>query len=137
MPYNSFPDLVNQCMESKYFCRWTKNSINPYNKQPVLPLGLFLLSALRYLGRSWTFDDLQEATAISTETLRIFLHIFMEFGSSSLYNKYVVISTSSMDIKDCEAEYSMAGFPGYIDSTDASHVIMEVCSYCLKQLHLG
>ena len=137
MPYNSFLDLVNQCMESTYFCRWTNNSINPYNKQPVLPLGLLVLSALRYLGRGWTFDDLQEATAISTETLRIFLHIFMEFGSSTLYNKYVVNPTSSMDIKDCEAEYSMAVFPGCIGSADASHVMMEVCSYRLRQLHLG
>ena len=31
----------------------------------------------------------------------------------------------------------MAGFPGCIGSSDASHIVMEVCPYRLHQLHLG
>jgi hypothetical protein len=38
---------------------------------------------------------------------------------------------------DCETEYKMAGFPGCAGSTDATHIIIEVRSYRLRQLHLG
>ena len=98
---------------------------------------LFLLCALGYLGRSWTFDDLEEATGINAETNRRFLHKFIEFGSTSLYNKYVLNPMNYEELKDNENEFLMAGFPGCIGSTDATHVIMEVCTYRLRQLHLG
>ena len=42
-----------------------------------------------------------------------------------------------MDMEDCEFEFLMAGFPGCIGSTGASHIIMEVCTYRLRQMHLG
>ena len=31
----------------------------------------------------------------------------------------------------------MAGFPGCIGSTDATHIVMERCEWRLRQLHLG
>ena len=42
-----------------------------------------------------------------------------------------------MDLKYCEWEFLLADFPGFIGSTDATHIIMERCSYPLRQLHLG
>jgi hypothetical protein len=39
------------------------------------PLELLILGTFRYLGRGWTFDDLQEATLISQERHRKFLHV--------------------------------------------------------------
>ena len=138
MPYSSFLDLALQCEESVLFERWSPTRpIHKYNKTATIPIKLLLLASLRYLGRGWTFDDLHEATAVNPETIRQFFHKFIEFGSSALYNKYVRNPTSSMDMKDCEHEFLMAGFPGCIGSSDASHIIMEVCSYRLRQMHLG
>lgn len=42
------------------------------------PLELLILGALRYLGRGWSFDDLEEATGISQEVHRRFFHLFIE-----------------------------------------------------------
>ena len=106
MPFNAFLDLALQCEESILFDRWSPTRpIHKYNKSKTIPLKLLLLSSLRYLGRGWTFDDLHEATAINPETMRLFFHKFIEYGSSSLYNKYVLNPTSSMHMKDCEEEF--------------------------------
>ena len=98
---------------------------------------LFVLTFLRYLGRGWTLDDLQESTVINKETIWAFLLQFIEFGSTVLYNQHVSSLDTSEIVKDCEAEYKHAGFPGCIGSADASHIIIERCSYWLHQLHLG
>ena len=65
------------------------------------------------------------------------LDIFLKFGSEVLYMKYVTSPQALEEFKSCEKEYSMAGFPGCIGSTDASHVVVECCPYRLRQLHLG
>lgn len=96
-----------------------------------------MLTALRYLGRGWTFDNLQENTAIIRETICQFFLKFIEFGSTTLFNKYINTPDTIEALQDCEYEYSMAGFPGCIGSTDASHIVIEKCSYRLRQLHLG
>ena len=98
---------------------------------------MLVLSALRYLGRGWTCDDIQESSAISKETVRYFLGKFLEFGSIDLYNKYVKFPSTVDELNDCTKEYNLAGFPGCIGSTDASHVVLERCEYKLRQLHLG
>jgi hypothetical protein len=36
------------------------------------PIEILMLGSLRYLGRGWTFDDLEEATDISEESQRVF-----------------------------------------------------------------
>ena len=92
---------------------------------------------MRYLGRGLTLDDLEEYTGISTEAIRLSIHKFILFGSTSLYNKYVKNPANSTEMMDCESEFLSAGFPGCVGSTDASHVIIEKCSYRLRQLHLG
>jgi hypothetical protein len=51
-----------------YMKRW-KDGATAANKKPAAPLCLLLLCALRYLGRGWTFDDLEESTAISDSQL--------------------------------------------------------------------
>ena len=136
MPYPSFLDLADQCKNSGCFEQWS-GTHHHYNKKRVTPLKLLLLCALRYLGRGWTFDDLYEATAINATTIRKFVYEFIKFGSTVLYNTYVCDPITSDDIMDCETEYKMAGFPGCVGSTDATHIMMEVCSYRLRQLHLG
>ena len=96
-----------------------------------------MLAVLRYLGRGWTIDDLEENTAINSETIRVFIGKFIEFGSTSLYEKYVSAPATSSAVQDCEREFLLAGFPGCIGSTDASNVVTERCPTRLRQLHLG
>ena len=57
-----------------------QNKEAAHNKSKTIPLKLLLLSALRYLGRGWTFDDLEEATAINNETMRQFFTNFWNLG---------------------------------------------------------
>ena len=51
-----------------------------YNGYHVIPMKLIVLDTLCYLGRGWTTDDIQEATAISRETIRYFISLFIKLG---------------------------------------------------------
>ena len=137
MPYESFIDLFEQCQCSEYFEQWSGTVVHKYNKKKPTSLKLLILCVLRYLGRGWTIDDLEEVTVINPETIRIFIHRFIEFGSDTLYNKYVKTPATLDEIIDCASEYAMAGLPGSIGSTDATHIVLENCIYRLRQLHLG
>jgi hypothetical protein len=41
------------------------------------------------------------------------------------------------ELRDCEKEYNMAGFPGCIGSTDATLIPLEKVCVSLRQAHLG
>lgn len=43
------------------------------------PLSLLPLRTLKYLGRGWTFDDLEESIGTSEEVHRNFFHKFIKF----------------------------------------------------------
>jgi hypothetical protein len=60
--------------------------------KPVEPL---VLGLLRYLGRGWTFDDLEENAGIGEETFRRFFHKFIAFGSTALHNEFVIAPCES------------------------------------------
>jgi hypothetical protein len=100
-------------------------------------MSLLLLCSLRYLGRGWTFDDLSENTAISQEVIRTFFHEFIYYGSTVLYNKYVRTPFTSAEASSHMQEYSSAGFPGVVGSTDATHIMLERVNYRFCQAHLG
>lgn len=89
---------------------------------PAAPLELHVLAALRYLGRAWTFDDLAEQTGISRERHRRFFKAFISFYGATVYSEVVTWPTSEEDIASTMREYTMAGFPGAIASTDCTHV---------------
>ena len=101
------------------------------------PIGLLLLGSLRYLGRGWTFDDLEETTGIDEEVHRVFLHQFIRFGRDVLYPQYVKYPKNSEEAKKHTNEFSIAGLNGGVGSMDACHIIIEKCSHRLKQNHLG
>jgi hypothetical protein len=61
MPYQQYLNLVDECMVSSYFKRWSSDKSSP--------MELLILACLRYLGRGWTFDDLQESTGISSDVI--------------------------------------------------------------------
>ena len=70
LPYNMFLELVKITKEATdddgnfYFQRWmTVNAAGI----PSSPIELMILGSLHYLGRGWTFDDIEESTGISQE----------------------------------------------------------------------
>ena len=137
MPYESYLQLVGLCEQSGQFQQWLPDNINFYNKKQPTPLKLLVLCVLRYLGRGWTIDDLYENTTISTETICKFIHRFLDFGATNLFNKYVTCPLTREELDDCSFEFKQAGLPGAIGSTDASNIVTERCPYKIRQLHLG
>jgi hypothetical protein len=85
MPWKQFRWLVETARVEGWF---------PHHEQEDatgrrgVPLDLLILGSLRYLGRGWTFDDLEEATGISEETHRAFFHSFCEVGARILFPRY-------------------------------------------------
>jgi hypothetical protein len=136
MPYNSFLDLVELANQDAIFHRWRDGNFDALSREPT-PLSLLILCVLRYLGRGWTLDDLSENTGISREVIRCFMHKFLVFGSTVLYEKYVVAPTTVGDFEHHSHEYAKAGLPGCIGSMDATHIPLEKVQFRLRQNHLG
>lgn len=90
LPYDQYLELVEDVRQSELFHKWTLTDATGKNASPI---ELLLLGTLRYLGRGFTFDDCEENTAISEETHRRFFHVFIEFGSTVLFERYVVVTT--------------------------------------------
>ena len=134
MPYVEFKGLVKLAREQNWFPSYEK--INGC-RQPGIPLELFILGALRYLGRGWTFDDIAEATGISEESHRIFLALFVKAGRKFLYPMFVKRPETDAEVKDPMSEFKAAAFDGCIGSADVTHVIMEKCYARLKNQNLG
>ena len=125
-------DRWKQCDDSCY----AQRENNKKNKK-VSPIELLLLGSLRYLGRGWTFDDMRDVTYISRDVHRKFFHQFVRFGATALYPMYVSVPQTVEELQDCENEYNIAGFPGCIGSTDATHIPLEKVCVSLRQAHLG
>jgi hypothetical protein len=120
--------------ESDLFKRWL--SFDAVGKESS-PIELMVLGALRYLGRGWTFNDLEESTAIHEETPQIFFHVSGEWGSTVFFNSYVVHPTNAEEAATYTHEMGIAGFDGCVGSTDATHVGMERCSYRVANVNTG
>jgi hypothetical protein len=72
MPWETYRSLVKEMRDDKWFEEYGYESKTALGL-PGVPLDLYLLGALRYLGRGWTFDDVSEATGVSEESHRLFL----------------------------------------------------------------
>ncbi|KAG7342192.1 DDE superfamily endonuclease [Nitzschia inconspicua] len=138
MPYQSYEDLCDLVIEhvDEYFARWTPGKTDAVGN-PCAPIELLVLTALRYLGRGWTFDDLSENTAISEEVIRLFFHQFIKFGAEVLFEKHVIEPRTASDLENHSHEYLVAGFPGAIGSMDATHISCERVSWKERQSHLS
>mmetsp|Transcript_9996 Transcript_9996/g.20675 ORF Transcript_9996/g.20675 Transcript_9996/m.20675 type:complete len:554 (-) Transcript_9996:27-1688(-) len=135
LPYDAYEILIEEAKESVLFSRWSNRK--DACGVPGSPIELMLLGSLRYIGRGWTFDDIEEATAIHEETHRQFFHVFIAWGSTSLFNRFVSPPLTREDALNNMAEFSSAGFHGCVGSSDATHIAMEKCSSWLSQLHKG
>jgi len=136
MPYGQYVDLVGMVKESNLFDRWREGNRDAVGN-PAAPIELLVLTALRYLGRGWTFDDLSESTAISEDVIRVFFHKFIEFGSTTLFNRFVIVPSTVEEAQKQSHEYEVAGLPGAIGSMDSTHVLHERVQYGMRQSHLG
>jgi hypothetical protein len=67
--YKSFNNLLDLVKEDDLFSRWQRFDAAGRMSSPI---ELLLLGTLRYIGRGWTFNDLEENTSISEETHRQF-----------------------------------------------------------------
>ena len=134
LPYDLFIDLVDDVSNHELFSRWTNTDCTgslPSN------LKLLLLGSLRYIGRSWTFDDIEEANGISREVNRKFFIAFIQYGSSIMYKKYVIDKAININNPTNEILFRMAGMNGCLGSSDATHVIMLKCSSWATIGHKG
>lgn len=136
MSYKSYLKHLEEVKASPLFSRWRETAKDCTGKRSS-PIELLLLGTLRYLGRGWTLDDLEEQTAISEETHRRFLHVYLFWGSTALYDKYVYLPATSEEARKCAEEYAMAGFPGCLGSGDATHIGMLRCFYKLRNHHMS
>jgi len=119
IPYSEYKVLVNDIRSCvRLFKRWLSPNVAC---EEASPIELLVLGVLRYLGCGWTFDDLEEVTGISEEVHRVFFHKFIEYGSTELFAKHVVMPRSSEEAM-CP-EYDAAGLAGCIGSMDATHVM--------------
>jgi hypothetical protein len=110
---------------------------NGFPNGRITIVDLMLLGTLRYLGRGCTYDDIEEATAISEETHCRFLHAFISIGSTKLFTKFVVTPFNNEDAGTHMVDMSEAGLHGAVGSTNATHIILEKCSQQLHNSHLG
>lgn len=134
MPYREFQGLVVLAREQQWFPHYERPNAA---KQPGIPLDLFILGSLRYLGRGWTFDDIAEATGVSEESHRIFFSKFVKACRKHLYPMWVKRPVTEEEVKDHMSEFKAAAFDGCIGSADVTHIIMEKCCARLKNQNLG
>jgi hypothetical protein len=132
--YEMFEKLFRLIKENDLFDRWSRTDAA---YRPSSPLQLLVLGALRYIGRGWTFDDLEESTAISEETHRQFFHIFIEWGSSDFFKQQVILPNNTEEWKAHVSEFAEAGLQGCVASMDATHVGMHRCPNSRWNHHKG
>jgi Plant transposon protein len=132
--YSCYSNLLELVVADPLFSRW-QNS-DAFGRKSS-PLELCVLGALRYIGRGCTFDDVEELTSVSEETLRRFFHSFIYWGSTVLYEKFVCFPTNALQVHDCTDMMESAGFHGCVASTDATHVTMMRCPVSRSNEHRG
>jgi len=126
VPYANYLELLQWIRDDTRFARWCGEKIN---NNMLSPIQLSVLESLHYLGRGWTFDDIEEQTAISKEVYRTFFHAFID--------RFVLTPLHLPEALSNMREYEVAGFPACIGSTDCTHITTERCEYRLKNNHLG
>ena len=134
LPYDRFIELTEELIQHPLFKRYTCTDATGKESSDIK---LLLLGALRYIGRAWTFDDVAEANGISIDTNREFVYLFLEYGSTVLYKKYVIDEFSTVSVKEKESLFRLAGFNGCIGSCDATHVAMLSCPFWAQNENKG
>ena len=88
--YETFLKHLDEVKRSPLFKIWEDGRTDCVGN-PSCPIELLLLGVLRYLGRGWCFDDLSEQTCISEATHHRFLHVYLLFGSTTMFEKCLLV----------------------------------------------
>jgi hypothetical protein len=102
LPYSQFKEFVEDCRNRALFKRWKGSDEIRH------PSGLHVLGSLKFLRRGLTFDDIEESTAVSQEVNGNFFHGFLDFGSKTLYDQYVIFLSNYEEAKRHMREFVMA-----------------------------
>ena len=103
IPYSFFADLVVDLRGRPEDQHWVhKHDKADASGRKAAPLELLVLSVLRILGRAFTFDDCEESTNISQETIRVFFHAFCEFFGTIKYDEEVKAPSTAAEAEECE-----------------------------------
>jgi hypothetical protein len=121
-PYTSYKDIFTQIKLDNWFKRWCGFKTNAKTNSPI---ELLLLGLLHYLRRGWTFDDIEEQTAILISVHCKFFNAFIDFGCTTLYSTHVSTPVNLAEAQSNMAEYTEGGFPGCVGSTDCTHITTE------------
>ena len=138
LPYWSFVEILEWVSGDGcdgLFDRW-RTQADGYtgrkNNKKVSPIELLLLGTLRYLGRGWTFDDIEDCTKVSREVHRCFFtrsrHLVRNFFTHGSYICRIRLPT----YKIVSPSTPWLGFP------DVSEVPMRRISHLTRSLlHFG
>ena len=74
---------------------------------------------------------------MSRECHRQFFYMFIEYGSTVLCKTHVTLPALNTDPLEFEKLFIMAGFNGYLGSSDATHIGILSCAVWAKINHLG
>ena len=124
LPYNLFHSMYEEMRTHELFEQWENKDATGMSSTD---LRLLILGALRYIGKSFIYDDLEEATTISRETHRFFLKKNIKYGSTVLYKKYVIDPANEYMKNKKSNVFELAGMNGCFGSTDATHVALLSC----------
>ena len=80
---------------------------------------------------------MEELCWTNADVIRIFLHVFLEFGRTDLYERYIRMPVTTEEAAHHTAQYKLADFPGAIGSTDATHIQIERLQARFKNSHMG
>ena len=115
---------MHEISNDNMFARWTRNDCTGDSSSY---LSLLILGTFRNIARAFVFDDFEETTAISRENHRQIFHVFIKYGSTTLYDENITIPAQKLCPSELEELFKQAGFNGYIGSSDAKHVGMWSC----------
>ena len=74
--------------------------------------------------RVWTLDGIYGYNGISIDTNRDFLHYFIEYSITVLFEKWVLQPSQTGNISDQEYIFSMTGLNRCIGSSNTTHIPM-------------
>ena len=137
IPLDNFEELAASLEDEAVFRRWHCNHHGNADRVRSAPIPLLLLTSLQYMGCALTLDDLEELCWTDGHVIRVFLHVFLKFGRTDLYERYIRTPATTEDAAHHTAEYKLAGFPGAIGSTDAAHIQIERLQARFKNSHMG
>jgi hypothetical protein len=102
--------------------------------QKAHPLSMKVLAGLRRLALGIPVDGLNDMTAISGPSLRVFIDDWEEWFVNKYEKEHIKIPEDPEDIAASLALYNRLGLPGFVSSMDVVHVRYDMCAFAAFSL---